>query len=146
MRHKNRAVLQQGINHFVASHPFIRQGNFIVSHIRLSLCSLSVPLTIQMENFGWVEPFLIIAKDFLRVTECNQDFVAPAPSYIPIVVVSVRVREHQHEERTSSGVVSSTAAGKVSWSARIKEFREAEGRPNGGMERWKRDRDAQINR
>ena len=67
---------------------------------------------------------MIRAKDFLRVAECNQDFVAPAPCYIPlgaarlvtpfvapapyhmpIEVVSVRVRKHQHLERTPSGVV-----------------------------------------
>ena len=38
----------------------------------------------------------------------NQDFVAPAPYHLPIEVMSVRVREHQHEERTPSGVVSWT--------------------------------------
>ena len=35
----------------------------------------------------------------------NQDFVAPAPYHMPIEVVSVRVREHPHEERTPSRVV-----------------------------------------
>ena len=35
----------------------------------------------------------------------DQDFVAPAPSHIPIEVVSVRVREHPHEERAPSEVV-----------------------------------------
>ena len=38
----------------------------------------------------------------------NQDFVTPAPCHMPIEVVSVRVREHPHEERTPSGVVSWT--------------------------------------
>ena len=38
----------------------------------------------------------------------NQDLVAPAPYHMPIEVVSVRVGEHQHEERTPSGVVSWT--------------------------------------
>ena len=38
----------------------------------------------------------------------DQDFVAPAPYHIPIEVVSVRVREHPHRERTPSGVVSWT--------------------------------------
>ena len=42
----------------------------------------------------------------------NQDFVAPAPSHIPIEVVSVRVGEHQHWERTPSGVVFRAAAGR----------------------------------
>ena len=37
-------------------------------------------------------------------------FVAPAPSHMPIEVASVRVREHPHEERTPSEVVSWTAA------------------------------------
>ena len=31
--------------------------------------------------------------------------MAPAPSYIPIEDVSVRVREHPHAERMPSGVV-----------------------------------------
>ena len=39
----------------------------------------------------------------------NQDFVTPAPCHMPIEVVSVRVREHPHEERTPSAVVSWTA-------------------------------------
>ena len=68
----------------------------------------SASLIIQMENFARVETFSITAEDFDYLGECNQDFVAPAPSHIPIEVVSVRVREHQHEERTPSGVVSWT--------------------------------------
>ena len=35
-------------------------------------------------------------------TKQDQHVVAPAPSYIPIEVVIVRVREHPHEERTPS--------------------------------------------
>ena len=38
----------------------------------------------------------------------DQDVVAPAPCHMPIELVSVRVREHPHEERTPSGVVSWT--------------------------------------
>ena len=38
-------------------------------------------------------------------TTLGQDFVAPAPYHMPIEVVSVRVREHQHRERTAAGVV-----------------------------------------
>ena len=38
----------------------------------------------------------------------NQDFVAPTPYHIPLEGVSVTVREHQHQERTPSGVVSWT--------------------------------------
>ena len=38
----------------------------------------------------------------------DQDFVAPAPYHMPIEVVSIRVREHPHEERGPSGVVSWT--------------------------------------
>ena len=41
-------------------------------------------------------------------TTLDQDFVAPAPYHMPIEVVSVRVREHPHEERTLTGVVSWT--------------------------------------
>ena len=35
----------------------------------------------------------------------NQDFVAPASCNMPIEVVSVRVREHQHQERDTTGLV-----------------------------------------
>ena len=68
--------------------------------------------------------FSITAKDLDHLDECNQDFVAPTPYHIPlwaarlvtplvapalchmrIEVVSVRVREHQHSERTPSGIV-----------------------------------------
>ena len=31
--------------------------------------------------------------------------MAPAPYHMPIEVVSVRLREHPHEEKTRSGVV-----------------------------------------
>ena len=41
-------------------------------------------------------------------TTLGQDFVAPTPCHMPIEVMSVRVREHQHQERTPSGVVSRT--------------------------------------
>ena len=35
----------------------------------------------------------------------NQDFVAPAPYHMPIEVVGVSVREHQHQEWMCSGVI-----------------------------------------
>ena len=35
----------------------------------------------------------------------DQGVVAPALCHMPIEVVSVRVKEHPHEERTPSGVV-----------------------------------------
>ena len=107
---------------------------------------------------------LISEKDFGREAECNQDFGAPAPWHIllwaaglvtpfvtpaachmPFEVVSVRMREHQHWERTPSGVVFWTgserdAVGIVRRNERMKEFRtEAEGRPQGAVkstERW----------
>ena len=69
--------------------------------------------------------FSIMTKDFVHLGECNQDFVAPALCHIPlwaaglvtplvapasyhmpIEVVSVRVREHPHEERTPPELVS----------------------------------------
>ena len=58
---------------------------------------------------------------------------------MPIEVVSVRVKEHQHEERTPPGVVSEieqrVAAGIVRRSEKMKEFsKEAEGRPKGAVE------------
>ena len=45
----------------------------------------------------------------------DQDFVAPALYHIPIEVVSVRVREHQHQERTAAGVVSRTEQVEREW-------------------------------
>jgi hypothetical protein len=81
---------------------------------------------------------LIKAKDFVMGAEWNQDFVAPAPSNIPIEVASVRVREHQQLEGTPSGVVFWTAAGIVRRNERTKEFEEAEGRPKGAVEPWVR--------
>ena len=50
--------------------------------------------------------------------------MAPAPSYIPIEVVRARVREHPHDERTPSGLVS--------WTERVERERvneEIRGRP-----------------
>ena len=67
----------------------------IVSPIRSWLPSLSVSLIIWIEN-GWHETFLTRAKDFDQLGECNQDFLAPALSHMPIEVVSV-----QREESTS---------------------------------------------
>ena len=65
---------------------------------------------------------LIKAKYFDQLGECNQDFVTPAHYHMPIEVVSVRVREHQHEERTPSEVVS--------WTERVKRVNErVRGRP-----------------
>ena len=66
--------------------------------------------------------------------------MAPALSKIPIEVVSVRVREHQHRERTLSGVVFWIGSDRdavviVRQNERMKEFRtEAEGRPQGAVE------------
>ena len=61
---------------------------------------------------------------------------------MPIELVSVKVREHPHEERTSSGVVPCTAAGIVRQNERMKEF---EGGPPEPREARKRDRDEQTN-
>ena len=66
----------------------------------------------------------------------NQDFVAPAPYHMPIEVVSVRVREHQHRERTPSRVVFGTGSGReavviVRRNERMKEF-EGGRRPTTG--------------
>ena len=61
----------------------------------------------------------------------NQDFVAPAPSNVLTEIVSVRVRGHQHQAGTPSGVVSWTAAGIVRRNARMKEF-EGDRRPVKG--------------
>ena len=68
--------------------------------------------------------------------------MAPALSYLPIEVESVRVREHPHEERTPSEVVYWTAAGKVRRNERIKG---AEGgrRPTKGHCGFKKERISQ---
>ena len=57
--------------------------------------------------------------------------MAPASYYMPIEVVSVRVREHQHQERTPFEDVSWTAAGIVRQNERMKEF-EGGRRPTKG--------------
>ena len=61
----------------------------------------------------------------------NQDFVAPAPYHMPIEVVSVRVREHPHEERTHSGVVSGTEQREMQkgekadfWTSEVRKYKE----------------------
>ena len=90
--------------------------------------------------------FLIAAKDFDLPGDCNQDFVAPALCHIPIEVVSVRGREHQHEERTPSGVVFWTAAGIVRWSERMKEFEGGRRPTNRRTVNYRRETVVQINR
>ena len=77
----------------------------MVYEIRVSLSALSVSLSMQIQNFGLDAAIFAKAKDFVQVAECNQDLVAPAPSYIPIEIVCVRLREHPHRERIPSGVV-----------------------------------------
>ena len=65
----------------------------------------------------------VVAEDGLRISrhphhptdpcelrDCSPPFVAPASFYIPIEVVSVRIEEHQHRERTPSGFVLSTGS------------------------------------
>ena len=74
--------------------------------------------------------------------------MAPAAYHIPIEVVSVRVREHPHEERTPSGVLFWTAAGRaaagiVRRNERMKEF-EGGRRPNTGRSGTKGEMHRQI--
>ena len=84
----------------------------------------------------------------------NQDFVAHAPYHMPIEVVSVRVREHQHLERTPSGVVFWPERREVqhAWWGGTREWRnsrKAEGRPKGAVEPRKlsnRRRETEIHR
>ena len=59
-------------------------------------------------------------------TTLVQDFVAPAPYHMPIEVVSLRVREHQHQERTAAGVVS--------WTERVE--RESVNEEIRGRSQW----------
>ena len=79
--------------------------------------------------------------------------MAPAPYDMPIAVVSVIVRERApalREDAFFNCVLVRTerdTAGIVRQRERIKEFsKEAEGRPRGAVERWKRDVDAQMNK
>ena len=73
----------------------------------------------------------------------NQDFVAPAAYLMPIEVVSVRMREHQHLARTPSGVVFWTAAGMVRRNKRMKEF-EGGRRPTTGRSGTKDEMNRRI--
>ena len=67
---------------------------FLESPIRVWPIPLSVSLIIHMEILVAWRLLLIREKDFFRVAECNQDFVAPAPCHMPVEIVGVRVREH----------------------------------------------------
>ena len=105
--------------------------------------------------------FLIGAKDSLRVAECNQDFlvptpcciplwaaglvtpfVTPAPYHMPIEVVSVKVREHPHQERTPQGVVFDKMRKESEW----RYPREAAVEPSVTMQLSMRDRDEEMSR
>ena len=78
----------------------------------------------------------------------NQDFVAPAPYHMPIEVASVRVREHQHRERTPSSIVSWTGSGGdavvvVRQNERMKEFKGGR-RPTTGRSGIKEEMNRQT--
>ena len=66
----------------------------------------------------------------------NQDFVAPAAYHMPIEVVSVRVREHQHQERTPSGVVSET----------VEQRQECTGEISKSLSQWSLMKDKSCHR
>ena len=88
------------------SHP--KRSSF-VAWILNYLYELTLTLTLNTRNRDQKESGR--EQDSCRTR--NQDLVAPAPSNIPNEVASVRVREHQHLERTPSGVVFLTAVGIV---------------------------------
>ena len=85
-----------------------------------------------------------IRQEQNNATTLDQDFVAPAPCHIPFEVVCVRIEEHQHRERMSSGVVFWTGSDRdavviVRQNERMMEFsKKAEGRPKGAVEPRKR--------
>ena len=106
------------------------------------LSSLGISCVIQKKKFGWVKTFLDLAKDFLFYSRGQaRSRGTRTMLYIPVGCgtahsfsdtrimpythwgsVSVKVREHQHRERTPSGVVFWTAAEAVRGNERIKEF------------------------
>ena len=135
---KKATVVQQGIN--ISWHHTLSgiRINFFVSPIRIWMSSLSVSLIIQIENFGWFVTFLIQAKDFDQLGECNQDFVAPAPYQIPIEVVSFRAPA-LGENAFCSCILDRTerdVAGIVRRSERTKKF-DGGRRPTKGRSRSK---------
>ena len=87
---KNSTVVQQGIN-ICWNHTLSLGFDFFVSPIHVRLSSLSDSPIIWMPKDFASTLFLISAKDFGQLGECNQDFVAPALCHMPIEVVSVRV-------------------------------------------------------
>ena len=67
-------------------------GTILIHSSGLNFCGSSPCFTVNPHrfsqyldgNFGCLETFLIRAKDSLRIAECNQYFVAPAPYHIPL--------------------------------------------------------------
>ena len=77
-------------------------------------------------------------------TTLDQDFVAPAHYHMPFEVVSVKVSEHQHQERTPSGVVSWTIAQKETADIVRRSERMKKLPTKVAMKLWKIDRNAQM--
>ena len=102
---KNSTVVQQGIN-ISWNHTLSLGFDFFVSAIHVRLSSLSDSPIIWMPKDFASRHFLISAKDFCSLPECNQDFVAPHHAIYPCELRDCSLLSwHQHRERTSSGVV-----------------------------------------
>ena len=83
------------VHHFMAPHfSFITMEFFSVCNSCLTVISERFSSDPHWKfRLTWAL-FWSRQKTFFSFRECNQDLVAPAPSYIPIEVVSVRIREH----------------------------------------------------
>ena len=116
---------QQMINHLVTSHPFTHQGSFFMSHIRVSLWSLSVSLNIQIENLGWVKTFLDQSKRLRQGSRVESRFRGTR-----ILPYAYWGGEYQRER--APALSERTPPGVVSWTERVERQRvneEIRGRP-----------------
>ena len=106
-------------------------------------------LQISSRESEWRETWPKMTETRQEQDSCrtrNQDLVAPAPYYMPIEVVSVRVREHGHEERTPSGVVSCTerVEGEREWMKKFERGRRPTKGRSGTEHERQRWRDEQT--
>ena len=89
------------------------------------------------------------AKDLLRVADCNQDFVAPAPYHMPIEVVSVRVRGRAPAFKESAFWNCVLDSSRYRYSRHSEgewENERIRGRPKASLEtQWNQGKDEQTN-
>ena len=96
------------------------------------------------ESFVFVRCFERRFHSFRLDLGRDQGFVAPAPYHMPIEVVSVRVREHPHKERTPSGVVFWTKSDRAAVVI-VRQDEGIRGRPKADQRaQWNQWRDEQT--